>query len=246
MVLLLAVTALACASARAQTEQCPAPEYLTQVDGALKHVPAAVKTEHKLRILVIGTGSSTLLGPQGRQSSYPARLEAALAAMLPQVAVTVSTDVQPRRKAADMAAMLGKLPLADKPDLVIWQTGTVDAMRGVDPDQFRETLENGVSAARAKGSDIILMNMQYSPRTETMIAVQAYADAMHSVAQQQDIPLFDRLGAMKHWSETGVFDLTSGDRSLTAEKVHDCLGRTLARLIVQSAHLEPQQLKEKL
>jgi hypothetical protein len=71
-----------------------------------------------------------------------------------------------------------------------------------------------------------------------MIAVQAYADAMHSVAQQQDVPLFDRLAAMKYWSESGTFDLTSGNRSRVAEKVHDCLGRTLAQLVLETAHLD--------
>jgi signal transduction histidine kinase len=91
---------------------------------------------------------------------------------------------------------------------------------------------------------VILVNMQYSPRTETMIAVQAYADAMHSVAQQQDVPLFDRLAAMKHWNENGTFDLSSRDRSRLAETVHDCLGRALAALIVESGSLDRKQPKE--
>jgi hypothetical protein len=150
-----------------------------------------------------------------------------------------------RRTATEMVAILKKLTLDAKADLVVWQTGTVDAMRGIDPDEFHDTLEAGVAAIRAAGADVILVNMQYSPRTETMIAVQAYADAMHSVAQQQDVPLFDRLAAMKHWNENGTFDLSSRDRSRLAETVHDCLGRTLAALILESGKLDRKQPKEK-
>jgi signal transduction histidine kinase len=245
VLLALVVAVLACTQARAGEDQCQIPEFLTRVDGTLAGVSRAVGKDHRLRILVVGTGSSALLGPEGRQASYPARLETALTAMLPQISISVSADVKIRRNATEMAAALGKLSRDAKADLVIWQTGTVEAMRRVDPDEFRETLDKGVSAVRASGADIILMNMQYSPRTETMIAVQAYADAMHSVAQQRDAPLFDRLAAMKHWSETGAFDLAASNRNRIAEKVHDCLGKTLATLIVESAHLAPNGTKEK-
>src|SRR5690606_32433083 len=155
-------------------------------------VPAAVLKDRRLHVLVVGTGSSALAGTEGTKTAYPARPEAALMAALPQTAVKVSADVKMRRTAAEMVAAIKKLALDEKPDLVVWQTGTVDAMRGTDPEEFHGTLEKGIAAARARGADMILVNMQYSPRTETMIAVQAYADAMHSVAQQQDVPLFDR------------------------------------------------------
>ena len=42
-------------------------------------------------------------------------------------------------------------------------------------------------------ADVILMNMQYSPRTETMISLSTYADNMRVVARDRDVPLFDRL-----------------------------------------------------
>lgn len=248
VLLALAMSALAIAHAQAQTQAqpdvCEVPEYLTHVEGKFARVPTAVRKDHRLLVLVIGTGSSSLAGPEGARSAYPARLEAALASRLPQASVKVVTDVKGRRTAAEMAAAVAQLVRDEKPDLVIWQTGTVDAMRGVDPDEFRATLEKGVATARAAGADVVLMNMQYSPRTETMIADQAYADAMHSVAQQQDVPLFDRFSVMRHWSETGTFDLSGCDRSRIAEKVHDCLGKLLAELIVDTAQLDRNSSKD--
>ena len=88
------------------------------------------------------------------------------------------------------------------------------------------------------GADVILMNMQYSPRTETMITVSPYADAMRVVAQHFDTPLFDRLGIMRHWSETGAFDLYAvGRDNVLAQRVHDCIGRAIAALVINAGKL---------
>src|SRR5690606_30379953 len=108
-----------------------------------------------------------------------------------------------------------------KPNLVIWQTGTVDAMRGVDPDDFRLTLDEGVETIHSGGADVVLMNMQYSPRTEQLIANTAYVDNMRWVAQHRHVPMFDRLGIMRHWSDIGAFDFTVGRRDFAlAQRVH--------------------------
>jgi lysophospholipase L1-like esterase len=239
----LVVAVLAGAAQAQQPDACQVPDSFTSGDARLARVAMAAK-QRSLRIVVLGTGSSSLAGPEGLKSAYPSRLEAFLKERLPKVEIGVSADVKARRTAAEMVVAIKQATLDAKANLVIWQTGTVDAMRGVDPDAFRATLEAGIAAAREARADVILVNMQYSPRTETMIAVQAYADAMHSVAQQQDVPLFDRLSVMKHWSETGSFDLSGRERSRVAEGVHDCLGRLLAQMVVDAAGLKQNDSKE--
>ncbi len=237
----IAVLALAIGSPAlaAAPEACQVPDYLVHPEARLPRVAAEVKRENRLEVLVIGTGSSQLAGSQGAATSYPARLEAALRKRLPGVAITLRTDVQSRRTAAAMFDGFAKALLDAKPRLVIWQTGTVDAMRGVDIDEFRNTLEQGLAAIAKAGADAVLMNMQYSPRTESMIAATAYIDSMRYVAQHLDVPLFDRLAVMRHWSESGAFDFTVSDKSELAERVHDCLGRLLADFIIEAAGLTP-------
>jgi hypothetical protein len=88
------------------------------------------------------------------------------------------------------------------------------------------------------------MNMQYSPRTESMIALSAYVDNMRVVSRDRDAPLFDRLAVMRHWSETGAFDLYAATKDITmAERVHDCIGRALASMIIDAAHLGAVEAK---
>jgi hypothetical protein len=126
--------------------------------------------------------------------------------------------------------------------LVIWQTGTVDAMRSIDPDDFRNAVDEGVVALQKAGADVILINPQYSPRTETMISVPPYLDNIRAVAQAHDIPMFDRFGIMHQWNDQGDFDLFGAHHGLDmAKRVHDCLGHALANFVISAAHLGPAQ-----
>ncbi|MBV8791225.1 MAG: hypothetical protein JO237_04145 [Pseudolabrys sp.] len=148
----------------------------------------------------------------------------------------VLIDVKVSRTAPDsLKSLLGGLTSV-KPALLVWQAGTVDAMKGIDPDAFSGALGDGVNAAHNAGSDVILVNGQYSPRTESMIALGTYADNMRWVALQREIPLLDRFGIMKLWSELGTFDFSTPTKKLDiAERVHDCIGRLLADLIIEGS-----------
>jgi lysophospholipase L1-like esterase len=222
-------------------EPCDIPGYLLFGNSELKHVAEAVQKEKKLTIAVVGTGSSILAGPDGPRSAYPARLEAVLKQKLPSVAVKVVSLVRTRMTTEDLARGMEKMLVDEKPDLVIWQTGTLDAIRRVDPDEFRAALDEGVETLHKGGTDVILMNMQYSPRTDIMVSLGPYADNMRVVAQQHEIPLFDRLAIMRHWSDTGAFDLyAAGKDNVLAQRVHDCIGRGIASMIIDAAHLHPE------
>jgi lysophospholipase L1-like esterase len=225
-------------------EPCDIPGYLLLGNNELKHVAEAVQKEKKLTIAVVGTGSSILAGPDGPRSAYPARLEAALKQKLPSVAVKVVSLVRTRMTTEDLAKGMEKMLTDEKPDLVIWQTGTLDAIRRIDPDEFRAALEDGVETLHKGGADVILMNMQYSPRTDIMVSLGPYADSMRVVAQQHEIPLFDRLAIMRNWSDTGAFDLyAAGKDNVLAQRVHDCIGRGIASMIIDAAHLRSVETK---
>jgi GDSL-like Lipase/Acylhydrolase family len=238
LALLLAGLLAADSALAAERQACEIPGYLLFGSNELKHVAEAVTKDHRLTIAVVGTGSSILAGPEGPASAYPARLEAALKQRLPATAIKVVTLVRSRMSAEDMAHGMGKLLVDEKPDLVIWQTGTLEAIRRIDPDNFRAALEEGVETLQKGGADVILMNMQYSPRTEIMVALGPYADNMRVVAQQHEVPLFDRLAIMRHWFESGAFDLyAAGKDNVLAHRVHDCIGRGIAAMIIDAAHL---------
>jgi hypothetical protein len=230
--------------ARARAEDappvCEVPAYLLTSESSLPKVTEAVKNAQKLDILVVGSRSSTINTADG--TAYPGRLEALLREKLPGVKVNVNVELQIKKTAEEVAAGLSKLLEGKKPTLVIWQTGTVDAMRSIDPDDFRAAVDDGVAALQSAGTDVILINPQYSPRTETMISATPYLDNMRVVAQQHDVPLFDRFAVMRHWNEAGDFDLFSTSHGIElAKRVHDCLGRALTKFVIDAAHIGPAQ-----
>jgi hypothetical protein len=208
-------------------------------DFALPHAAQAIAGK-KLDIAVIGSASSELSGPAGTNIAYPAALEKSLRSVLPGVAVKVTTYARSRETASEMQASFEHVLGESKPALVIWQTGTADALRGVDPDEFRASLDDGIDKLRAADSDVVFVNMQYSPRIEAMLGVTPYADTMHLVAVQREAVLFDRFAIMKRWNESGTFDLSRTTRTTNiAENVHGCLGRLLADVVVEGAKLAP-------
>ena len=238
-----AAIVLCAATVRAEpADPCAVPGYLLFGDSLLQRVNAAAKREKALNIVVLGGPSSSLPGPAGASFAFPARLEVALTGRLPNLKVSVTTDIKSRQTAADMVDTIEKLLADQKPNLVVWQTGTYDAVRGTDPEQFRAAVSDGVEKLQSGGVDVVLMNMQYSPRTDSIVAIGAYADGMRWVAREREVPVFDRLAIMRHWYDSGQFDLYAATKDMkTAKSVHDCIGRTLAASIIDAARLEPQE-----
>jgi len=240
IIAVLATIALVNSAAAAESApDCDVPESLIPVEVDFKRVANEIKDRHRLDISVLGTASSALSGADEMRFAYPAQLEQALKERLPGNEIKVTAHVQPRQTTADMAAGLPKILTEDHPALVIWQAGTVDALRGVEAEDFRNSLDQGIEAITTAGADTIMMNMQFSPRTESMLSVSAYADVMRWVAEQRGVVLFDRLAIMHYWSDAGIFDLYAATNGYAmARRVHECIGRALASQIISAGHLE--------
>jgi len=229
------------AAASPAPASCEVPAYLLTSESPLPKVADAIRAGKPLEILVIGSRSTTI--PASENSSYPARMEAILKEKLPpSEMVHVSVEIQSKKTAEETASTFVKLMEAKTPTLVIWQTGTYDAIRGIDPDVFRSAVDEGVSALQKAGVDVVLVNLQYSPRTETMTSAPPYLDNMRVVAQQHSVPLFDRFAIMRHWNDSGDFDLFSATHGVElAKRVHACLGRALSKFVIDAAHLDQGQ-----
>src|SRR5690606_29220588 len=125
--------------------------------------------------------------------------------------VTVVTRNIPR---ATAETMLETLPatLADlNPALVIWQTGTYDAILGADLAGFARAVDEGIDMIRSAGADVILVSPQFSPRTSFAFSFDLYAENLRWTARYGAVPFFDRYGVMRYWDETGSFDVDASN-----------------------------------
>jgi acyl-CoA thioesterase I len=216
-----------------QDVACPTPEGFGASEASLPKTAKALAGGDDVVIVTLG-GSSTLgVAAGGANLSWPSRLAVVLASRFPSARVKVVNLARPRQTALDAAGRLAHEVLPLHPRLLIWETGTVEAVRGTDVDQFRETVQGGIDELRAAGIEVVLMNAQFSRDTDAMIRFEPYLVALREVADANEVPVFNRYSLMRYWAESGVLDLRTKDgdkRRRLATRLYDCLGRAMADL----------------
>jgi hypothetical protein len=228
---------LAAARAAPETDaaKCRAPSELIEDDPALPVTHRQFKAKQPVRIVVMGGASTSGVATgDGAAKGYPHRLEEALARRHPGIEITVLNKAKSGRTTAAMVGEFAADVFPADPTLVIWETGTVDAVRGYDVDQFTASLEAGIAALRQHHFDIMLVSMQYNPSTGSVINFGPYLEALTHAADFADVYLFRRYEIMKYWSETGVFDYADVPRDRRAQfatEVYRCLGEALAEAV---------------
>ncbi|MCU0987882.1 MAG: hypothetical protein MUC89_23660 [Acetobacteraceae bacterium] len=233
----LAVLAIAAmpSPATAVADRCAAPAEFSLASGALPHVAEAVNARGALRVLIIGTGSSTQGGTSVQAASYPRRLEKDLTATFPGLSVTVQTRGGRGLTAAMLLPVLKDGLREFGPDLVIWQSGTVDAVRGLDPDGYANVIAEGAEKALAQGADVVLMDMQFSRFSRAAVNYGPYRHALEAAAAANTGVIgFPRYELMRFWAASGQIDVERAPRPewlAQTDILHACLSRKLAELI---------------
>lgn len=190
----------------------------------------------KPRVGVLGTGSAGHVGEV--KQSWPETFKQSIA---PKLRGAPLETLVTSRRGETAEQQLKVLPglLAGKPALLVWQTGTVDAVRHVDVDDFAAVLIDGIDQARRAGADVVLMGPQFSPQASTLVNFTRYIGIMEQVARAYDVPFLDRYQLMQDWAEDGRVDLSGGRETwaAAAKFVHDCVGSALAELVGEAAGL---------
>lgn len=226
----------AAAGAFAQEQECPVPERFYTFAPPLPKTAKALASRREVVIVTLGGASTMGVAAGGLQLAWPARLAAALSEKFPSKRIKVINLAVGRQTAKRGAERLDRDVLSLKPTLVIWETGTMEAVRGTDVDAFRETVQAGIDKLRAAGIEVVLMNMQFSRASDAVIHFEPYRTTMRELADVNDVPLFPRHRIMRHWAESGALDLRAGDgekdRELAA-KLYDCIGRAMADFVTR-------------
>jgi hypothetical protein len=204
--------------------------------GALPRVAVALQT-HTLDVLAIGSG--TMLGPRGRaEGSFADQMARDLRAALPGVEVRLVVEGERGMTASAMLAALERDGNRQHFDLVVWQTGTVEAVRKLPQDAFARTLDAGIVLARQRGADLVLVDPQFSRALQSNADVAPYRAVMQDAAQRNGVVLFHRFGLIRRWVDAGALDLEKAprrDRSEAAAELNACLGSALANVVLHAA-----------
>jgi hypothetical protein len=219
--------------------QCPAAGIMAS-GGMLDSLAAAIKAGGPVDVLAVG--SATTVGQDGNAAgvSFPYHMIEALHAALPNVDFQLTVKGARGLTAQEMLPLLDTQVAAHIYPLVLWQTGTVEAVRGLRPDSLHAALEAGVLHIRARGGDTVLIDPNYSRALRANTEIDPYMQVMRQVAGLPGVVLFPRYDLTRTWVQKGELDVESApkaERVAAVDALHRCVGDALARFVLSSLRL---------
>jgi lysophospholipase L1-like esterase len=165
----------------------------------LPHTVAALDGRQRLNVVALGSSSTQGYGASEPRQSYPAQLAALLKVRFPHSIIRVTNKGVGGDDTAAMLARFARDVYPARPDLVIWQTGTNDAIEQVPLDRFRRDLMRGLTELKAAGAEVILMSPQYAPAYIAAKNFDGYVNAVQDAAATGGAALFDRFRLSEAW-----------------------------------------------
>ena len=224
---------------------CNAPDEFVTTDVPLAEFGAAIASGGPVNILAVG--SATTVGALSSKDQSPTAIEGgtfpvqmvrSLNASFPAVHFSLTVRGGRGMTADMMLKLLDETLKQQRYPLVLWQTGTVEAVRGLRPDGLLDVLHQGADAVRNAGGDLVLIDPQFSRFLRANTDVDAYEDVMRQAATNPGVVLFQRFNLMRLWADDGSIDLertAKEDRDKTLDRLNFCLGQVLAKFVLSGA-----------
>jgi lysophospholipase L1-like esterase len=203
----------------------------------LARVSLALTAEKPVRIVAFGSSSTEGIGASSNAATYPSRLQIELAKALPMIPLVVINRGRGGEDADDMTRRLPSI-IAQHPDLVIWQTGTNDALRDLPLDRFVILTRAGILAMQGAGIDVMLIEPQRYRAMQTKPGSLRYRDAVRAIGADLGVPVIRRYDLMQAWLSGGLLtqvQLMSGDGLHMGDAGYALLAKEVARAILADA-----------
>lgn len=217
---------------QAARNRCASTPIRIQATGALRRTAARFAARKPVRILAIGSSSTQGVGASSPAFAYPARLESALERRFPGVDVRVVNAGIAGETADRTLARLDSELEQTKPDLVLWQVGTNDALTAsVSEPNFESVVERGVASIERHKSDIVLVDQQFIKKVKDPARYERFVTILERIAREERICLFPRYRLMKVWDATekgGIESMLATDGLHMNDTGYGCVADLLA------------------
>jgi len=181
---------------------CLEPKGVPNTTGSLPHVAAKLAAGKPIVIVAFGSSSTQGYGSTSPEFTYPNRLAGQLRRQYPTADITVLNHGKGGDDAPEMMKRLQSEVLDVHADLVIWQVGTNAVLRNLDQSETEKQVADGVARIQAGGSDVVLVDPQYSPRvTERPESARGMVKLLGRIAALRHVGIFPRFEVMRDWHE---------------------------------------------
>jgi lysophospholipase L1-like esterase len=186
--------------------------------GSLPRIAGKLAAGEPVLIIAFGSSSTNGHGASSPDFRYPNRLAAQLHRQYPTADINVLIRAKGGEDAPEMMKRLQTEVLDMRPDLVIWQVGTNAVLRNLDPADTALMVEDGVARIQALGSDVVLVDPQYSPRVnEHAESAGKMVKLLGRVAELRHVGIFPRFEVMRDWHEKQAIPI---DNFVIADGLH--------------------------
>jgi acyl-CoA thioesterase I len=202
-----------------------------------------MRTKDTVRVLAIGSSSTAGVGASKPSATYVAKLEHSLEGTLAGLDFDVIGRGMSGEVAEGQSSRMKREVEENRPDLLIWQVGTNDAIRHVDLDSFRNCLRRTLAWLREQKIDVVLVDPQYGDALASDVFYEQVVTAVADVAREARVLLVDRFDAMKEIArERGDKFYLSADNLHLNDTGHRCMAEQMAHAIVEGIVLADREL----
>jgi acyl-CoA thioesterase I len=222
----------------ALSPSCDAPANYIAANAPLPHLTKALAQHRTVEILAVGSASLESLGEASGVKSYPVQIEDLLKVALKGVDVDVVNRGTGGEVAQTSADRIRSEVALTKPDLVLWQLGTNDALARIDPDQFTDTVKSTVDWLKENDVDVVLVGLQYTTRLAKDENYFAIKRALDKIAKDENILYIKRYDAMKFITQTRAqVHLMASDNYHLSDLGTQCMAEHVARAVIANLFL---------
>jgi acyl-CoA thioesterase I len=212
----LAVLPLGARTAASATACPPAVAAAFADNGAQALLASRAGAARPLQILAIGSSSTLGVGASSPGHAYPAQLAVDLSTQWGIPAEVRNAGVGGEVSEATLARLKAEIA-SDRPDLVVWQVGTNDAVAGVDIAEFQASLEAGIAQARLAQVPIILVDPQFYFGIKNLARFEQFVTTVGEVGAKAHVPVFSRFAMMRAWAARSAAQLNA---AMSADGFH--------------------------
>ena len=215
----------------AQMETCPAGRSMLKQQAKLKDFAKRVAERAHLKILAIGSSSTYGIGATSPQYAYPVRFAEELTQRFRTKVEVINAGVNGETADATMARLEERVA-AERFDLVIWQVGTNDAMKGGDEEGFSKFLKRGIALVKSRKMDLVLLDQQFFPTMKDPVRYERFVKLIEIAGEEETVPVLSRYRLMKFWGERTPQDLRSmlaTDGFHMSDRGYFCLANAMGR-----------------
>lgn len=218
---------------------CVAPDRDIAAPAALPHVAAALERREALKILAIGSSSTTGIGATSDSKSYPSQLESVLENTLKGVDVQIINRGVTGEVAEITADRIRSEVAINKPVLVLWQLGTNDALIRIPPDEFETEVRDLLRWLKDNRIDVVLVGLQYSTRLARDPSYAAIRASLQRVATEERVLYVRRYDAMRFIAQSQAnLQLMARDNFHLNDLGYQCMAEHVARALIASLFIK--------